>query len=82
MNGTHLFVGHPFVCHFFYHLCYLTFDSNDEFSKVALDVRENGFHWLHKTNPEDRPVHQVTKGSRGNSVQGRKTNHFPGNRQN
>ena len=53
--------------------------SNDEFRNVATDVRENGFHWLHKVNPEDRPVHQVTKGNNGKN-NNKRTNHFPKNR--
>ena len=52
---------------------------NDEFGKVARDVRENGFHWLSQVNPEDRPVHQIT--SKGNkNVRKKNLNHFPGNK--
>ena len=53
---------------------------NDEFGRVAKDVRENGFHWLSKVNPEDRPVHQVTKGGNKNDRKKKILNHFPGNK--
>ena len=53
---------------------------NDEFGKVATDVRENGFHWLAKINPEDRPVHQVTSSNSSRTSRKKNLNHYPNNK--
>ena len=53
---------------------------NDEFSRAARDVRENGFHWLVEDKSNDRAVTRVLRGSRFKKGPSKMSITFPGNR--